>query len=62
MSKRLTRNYSDEESRNWWKKAEEAAANVPTLVASSHKREPVADGNETREPKKSQSDADRPKQ
>ena len=35
MNKRLTRNYSDPESRLWWEAAEKAAANPPKIVVPS---------------------------
>ena len=35
MEKRLTRNYSDPESRKWWEEAEKAAANAPRIIIPS---------------------------
>jgi len=35
MNKRLTRNYTDPESRLWWEAAEKAGANPPKIVVPS---------------------------
>lgn len=35
MDKRLTRNYSDPDSRRWWEAAEKAGANPPKIVVPS---------------------------
>lgn len=35
MAKRLTRNYSDPDSRRWWEAAEKAGANPPKIVVPS---------------------------
>ena len=32
---KLTRNYSDPESRKWWEEAEKAAANAPRIIVPS---------------------------
>jgi hypothetical protein len=35
MDKRLTRNYTDPDSRRWWEAAEKAGANPPKIVVPS---------------------------
>ena len=32
---KITRNYSDPESRKWWEEAEKAAANAPRIIVPS---------------------------
>ena len=51
MNKRLTRNYTDPESRLWWEAAEKAGANPPKIVVPSlnndlkAESQPKADAN-----------------
>ena len=45
---KLTRNYSDPESRKWWEEAEKAAANAPRIIVPSSNKNMTREAQTTK--------------